>query len=212
MKYERLLTVSNKQFLEDIIKSMSGRDNYFVKNVILKTIEDNKVEVKKLKNPSLFFGHNIFILNDELTFNLKEYEELLKGKKFYELSLLDCNFTNTQRKELAIAFDQETLDEAILDSSCKRNNWVCNYYPNKKIAVELGYYACLDGYDQNDSFIKMYETEFVGLAEFNDKTIALTNELELRNIAKSCPDHCMNLVIHNFNSIKAKCYVKKPIE
>lgn len=212
MKYERLLTVSNKQFLEDIIKSMSGRDNYFVKNVILKTIKDNKVEVKKLKNPSLFFGHNIFILNDELTFNLKEYEELLKGKKFYELSLLDCNFTNTQRKELAIAFDQETLDEAILDSSSKRNNWVCNYYPNKTINVELGYYACLDGYDQNDSFIKMYETEFVGLAEFNDKTIALTNELELRNIAKSCPDHCMNLVVHNFNSIKAKCYVKKPIE
>ena len=58
----------------------------------------------------------------------------------------------------------------------------------------------------------MYETEIVGLAEFNDKTIALTNELELRNIAKSCPDHCMNLVVHNFNSIKAKCYVKKPIE
>ena len=58
----------------------------------------------------------------------------------------------------------------------------------------------------------MYETEIVGLVEVNVYTFALTIELELRNIAKSCPDHCMNLVVHNFNSIKAKCYVKKPIE
>lgn len=213
MEYKNLQTISNKESLIRIINSISGMDNYFIKNVILSITVSGVKKQKRLVNPVLIIERDIYLLPDELNFNIGDYQEILKDKNYYEASLLHCPFEPSLNKDIKIISNGEMLMEA-MKTRKKHNNWLCHYYPKEEVRLELGYHIDVskitDFYHQEEvDFISIYSADFVEYASLTDQELIFNEPISFENIHHACRENCIDLAIHGFSKIDSRSLIKK---
>ncbi len=219
MDLERIITIRNEAFFDDVIKSIEGEDNFLFKNVYMK-LSDSE-EVIYLDKPILISGKNLFIFPNNSSLSLSNIIKKIENVDYDIVSLIKYRAIK-QRKDLdlAIAFDNETLEEAFEESINLNSERKCNYYPNEEVELTLGYYAKNEPkftIKENETFPPAYVFEeifsknFEGYINLDDKRILLTNDLRLGEVYDACKTKCIDLVIHNFGK-KTETQTKKTLK